>query len=420
MTMFDSPDSMPLTGNYQKDRAAVRERLAALERWSADDPRSVAVIAGRDLVAGFLERHANRFYAELTDGMTVRLTCAQLLARVAKTCPEFLPGKELLAEDDLRPMRSRRRLEQDQAVVLRGILRDREAGNHILDTMRLPDPANLARAKDFDLTGQLDLASVRVERIGEAGHVTLLNVDTLNAEDNKLVADLNVAVDVVMLAETVRVGVLRGGRMRHPKYAGRRVFCAGINLKDLGAGRISYLDFLIGREAGFLSKMTRGLFHMGRANSHTPWIAVIDAFAIGGGLQLALAADYVIAEADSFASLPAAQEGIVPGVANLRLPRRVGLALARDMILHGRVVRAKDPDAAPLYDEVVDAAEMAVTVKRVVARLGVPAVRANKQMLALGVEPQDDFRTYLAEFVSVQAERMYGDDVLAKVEARTA
>jgi thioesterase DpgC len=391
--------------------------LSTQRRFTGDRDDAAATRA-RDLVTRFLERHVRGLYAELTDGLSRRLTITELFTRLEGAYPELLPPRSLLVAESARPLRSRRRLEVDQAVVLRGLLRDSVVGNHLLDTMRMPGPADITRARAFDASGVLELATLRVDRVGAAGHITLLNVDTLNAENDQLVADLGVAVAVVMLAGSVVVGVLRGGVMRHPKYAGRRVFCAGIDLRELSAGRISYLDFLIGREAGFLSRMTRGLLYEDGSTSHTPWIAVIDAFAIGGGLQMALATDHVIGGTGAFASLPAAQEGLVPGAANFRLPRRAGLAVAREMVLHGRTVGTADPDAGAIFDEIADPAELDVTVERAVSRLAAPAVRANKKMLALTVEPQDEFRSYLAEFAQEQAERTYAEDFLIRMEGR--
>src|SRR6185437_17013373 len=91
-----------------------------------------------------------------------------------------------------------------------------------------------------------------------------------NAEDECLVNDLEVAVDLALLDQSIAVGVLRGGIMTHPRYAGRRVFSAGINLKKLRKGEISFIGFLMRREFGFISKIIHGLIASNDRSSGSP------------------------------------------------------------------------------------------------------------------------------------------------------
>ena len=146
-----------------------------------------------------------------------------------------------------------------------------------------------------------------------------------------------------LLDDTIEVGVLRGGTVQHPKYAGRRIFNAGINLTHLYYGQISLIDFFIERELGLLHKIYRGHW---RSESYDeqyedyvekPWVAAVEAFAIGGGCQLLCVMDRVLAEPGSYFSLPASKEGFIPGAANLRFPRLVGIKLAREGIFFERV-----------------------------------------------------------------------------------
>jgi thioesterase DpgC len=143
-----------------------------------------------------------------------------------------------------------------------------------------------------------------------------------------------------------------------------------------------------------------------------PWVAAVDTFAIGGGAQLLLVFDRVIAGADSYFSLPAAREGIVPGVANLRLPRFAGGRMTRQIILGGRKIWAQEPDARHLFDEVVDPARIDAAVETSVAQLDDEAVVANRRMINLAEEPVDTFREYMAEFALHQVGRIYSPDVI--------
>jgi (3,5-dihydroxyphenyl)acetyl-CoA 1,2-dioxygenase len=141
----------------------------------------------------------------------------------------------------------------------------------------------------------------------------------------------------------------------------------------------------------------------------------VDGFAIGGGMQLLLVFDHVVAASDAYFSLPAAQEGIVPGAANFRLTRCLGPQLSRQVILAGRRIWASEPAARLLVDEVVDPAELGEAIERSLDRFQGPAVVANRRMLNLAEEPLDEFRLYMAEFAVQQALRLYSQDVIGKV-----
>jgi thioesterase DpgC len=128
-----------------------------------------------------------------------------------------------------------------------------------------------------------------------------------------------------------------------------------------------------------------------------------------------LAAVRVIAASDAYFSLPAAQEGIVPGFANLRLARFLGNRGARQVILGGRRISADEPDARLVFDEIVAPAAIDAAIESNVRQFSGPAVRANRHMMSLAEEPLDLFVRYAAEFALVQAERLYSQDVAEKV-----
>lgn len=378
--------------------------------------------AGR---ARFLDRWSQAVYDLLTADRTVELGVGELLASAASRFPGLVPGERELSEERQRRQADKEGHEIDQGIFLRAVLRSPSAGQHLVDAMLRPTGRALALLPEFRRTGELDLFSVRVRRRDGAAHLTMCRVDSLNAEDERQVDDLETAVDLALLDPEVRVGVLRGGVMTHPRYRGRRVFSSGINLKSLHAGEITLAGFLIRRELGVVHKLVRGV-RVDRAGSwhaptiEKPWVAAVDSFAIGGGTQLLLAVDQAVAAADAYLSLPAAWEGIVPGAANLRLGRYTGSRIARQVVLRGRRIEATDPDARLLVDEVVAPGELDAAVQRAVEALRGPAVVANRRMLNLAEEPPDRFREYLAEFALQQALRLYGPDLLEKVGRFTA
>ncbi len=367
----------------------------------------------------FMQRHADAVYRALTGDLAQRVRLPQLADAAADAFPGLAPSRAQMAAERAVLQDAKEAREIDQGIFFSGILAAPACGAHLLETMLRPGGHAPALLERFQRDGQLRLDTLRIERRGATAHVTVHNEHCLNAEDGQLIADMETAVDLVLLDDAVRVCVLRGSVMTHPKYAGRRVFSAGINLKHLHQGKISYVDFLLQREMGYISKILRGI-RVDEADGtvrtlEKPWIAAVDTFAIGGGAQLLLVFDHVIGAADSFFSLPAAQEGIVPGVGNLRLGRAVGARIARQIILGGRRIWANEEDGRLLFDEVVEPGRMEAAIEARAAALDSPAVIVNRRMLALAEEPPELFRTYMAQFALEQAERLYSEDVLAKV-----
>jgi (3,5-dihydroxyphenyl)acetyl-CoA 1,2-dioxygenase len=378
--------------------------------------------AARALRLAFLDVHVAAVYDELTVGRTRELNLPELVGAAAVAFPGLVPDADRMAAEHGLSQAAKEGHEIDQAIFLRAVLRSPVAGPHLLDALLRPTPRALEVLALFRQTGAIDLDSVRLERRGDAAWIILCRDDCLNAEDPRQVDDMETAVDLALLDPGVRVGVVRGGEMTHPRYLGRRVFSAGINLKALNAGQITLVDFLLRRELGYIHKLIRGVrvtagmegaaWHRPRVEK--PWVAVVDGFAIGGGAQLLLAFDHVVAAADAFVSLPAAQEGIVPGASNFRLSRSGGPRLARRLILQGRRVRAAEAAAVALMDEVVEPEELEAAAERAVESLRGPATVANRRMLNLAEESEDEFRVYMAEFAVQQALRLFADDVAGK------
>jgi thioesterase DpgC len=420
MTLSAVPAWRALAGELDAT-AAVLRGLPDPERRSAEERAAAAAVkdAARALRLRFMDAHADAVYDVLTDGRRDRLRLTELVEAAASVFPGLVPTPGQLAAERARGQAGKEGLEIDQGIFVSRVLGSPVVGPHLMDTMLTPTD----RARDllggFRRTGVADLGTVRIERHGCTAHLTMTRGDCLNAEDDRQVDDMETVVDLALLDPEVRVGVLRGGEMSHPRYRGRRVFSAGINLKSLHAGGISLVGFLLRRELGYISKLVRGAaveqnppWH--RRLTEKPWVAAVDGFAIGGGAQLLLVCDHVIAAADSYLSLPAAQEGIIPGAANLRLVRAAGPRLSRQVILSGRRIWATEPSARLLVDEVVEPGEMDAAIAAAVRTLDGPAVIANRRMLTLAAEPAGEFRTYLAEFALQQALRLYSDDVISK------
>lgn len=431
------PAAPAVTGELATSRRALAdaaartdEILAALPEPSARTGPQRALAAetknaARTARGRFMDVHAEAVYARLTDGRAVHLRLPELVAAAADAFPGLVPDPGQMAVERGRKQADKDGREIDQGILVSRLLRSPLAGPHLMDAMLRPTTRALRLLPAFERTGSLDLGSVLLERHGTAAHLTMRRPDCLNAEDNDQVEAMETAVDLALLDPAVHVCLLRGGEMTHPRYRGRRVFSAGINLKALHAGEISLVDFLLRREMGYINKIVRGVLadHDHSWQSRTiekPWVAAVDTFAIGGGMQLLLAFDRVLAGSDAYLSLPAAQEGIVPGAGNFRLGRLTGGRISRQVVLWGRRIRATEPDAGLLVDEVVEPSEVDAAAENSLDRLDNPAVVTNRRMLNLAEEPPEAFRAYMAEFALQQALRLYSEDVIGKVGRFTA
>jgi thioesterase DpgC len=166
------------------------------------------------------------------------------------------------------------------------------------------------------------------------------------------------------------------------------------------------------RDLGFVNKLYRGHsradFRLDEPDDthEKPWLAVVEGFAIGGGCQLLLVMDYVIAEQGAYFNLPARKEGIIPGCANLRLPRFVGEAVARDGIMFDRRFSVEEPAAAALIREVhphdrLDAAVQSAVDNAVGS--GMVSAGGNRKAMRVQTEPLDRLREYMVVYAREQA-----------------
>jgi thioesterase DpgC len=233
------------------------------------------------------------------------------------------------------------------------------------------------------------------------------------------------AVEVALLDPHSEIAVLRGGRIDHPKWAGRRVFSSGINLTHLYYGKISF-QFYFKHALGFENRIMRGLARPDVAPDDTAgatvekaWIASVDGFAIGGGCQHLLAVDYVLAARDAYLTLPARKEGIIPGLANLRLPRFTGDRIARQAIMYGRRLDCDSPEGRLVCDEIAPPDGMDAALAKVIDGMtnsGVVSAVANRRAVRIGQEPLDLFRAYLAVYAREQAYCHFSPALIANLE----
>jgi thioesterase DpgC len=264
-----------------------------------------------------------------------------------------------------------------------------------------------------------------VERRDGVGYLWHGNPRFLNAEDDSTTRTLEICTDLILLDPAIEVGLMRGKVAQLAKYAGRRIFNAGINLTHLYHGQISLVEFFIVRDMGYLHKMYRGLsgleFWPSEVENYDekPWIAAVEGFAIGGGCQLLLAMDHVLAERSSYFNLPARKEGIIPGAANMRLWRFVGDRTARQAILFERGFAADSAAGQLVCDRLVPDGEMDAALSETISgfvRSGMVSTAGNRKAMRVGQESVDLFRQYMAVYCREQDYCQYSPQLISNLE----
>jgi len=181
----------------------------------------------------------------------------------------------------------------------------------------------------------MKLETMYFEKQGKIGYLTLNRPHLLNAMNYQGSFELNRAAEMIRDDPDVQLVLIRG--------AGR-AFCTGIDLKQLAAGETPHQ---------YYENWDRALRIL--EQSEKILICAMHGYALGGGLQLALACDIRVATEDCKLGLPAIKEGIVPGLGTFRLPRYVGLGRAKWMALSGENVDGRRAYEIGLVDHVTGA-----------------------------------------------------------------
>ena len=380
--------------------------------------------ADHDARERYLRENAEELYAALTDDYATALRLDELVYRAAERIPGLVPTRAEVDAEAEHLQGEKGGAEIAQGLLIAHVLASPRAGSHLVWAMLRPTDLALERLDELRTGGEVDLGGAHVRRDGAAGIVELRNPRHLNAEDATTLAATEAAVDLVLLDPEIEVGVFRGGVVDHPRYAGRRIFGAGINLTHLYRGLVPFLFYFV-RDMGYVNKLFRGLsapeWRPGELQDSTEklWIAATETYAIGGACQLLHVMDHVIAERGCRLYLPARKEGIIPGASNMRLARAVGDRIARQAILSGREFEAGTPDGDLLCDEVVEPGEMDAAVARRIELLtssGLVNAAANRRMMRIAVESLDVFRTYMSLYAREQAFCHFSPALIANLE----
>lgn len=203
--------------------------------------------------------------------------------------------------------------------------------------------------------------------------ITFNRPKVLNALNSALLEELSEALDAVAGDETIRVLVLTG--------AGDKAFVAGADIKEL---------------AGLNTLQARDFAHKGQSVINKlvglpiPVIAAVNGYALGGGLEIALACDFIYASENAALGLPETTLGLIPGFGGTqRLPRLIGPNQAKELIYTGKIVPAAEAHILGLVNRVDKQESLKASVMKTayaMAAKGKISLRAAKESINSGLD----------------------------------
>jgi len=212
---------------------------------------------------------------------------------------------------------------------------------------------------------------ILVRQEGPVGIVTLNRPQALNALNTKLMDELSAAIDAFEDDDGVRCVVITGSE---------KAFAAGADITEMAP--LSYMDVYKG---DFITRNWERV-----ATARKPIIAAVAGFALGGGNELAMMCDFIIAADNAKFGQPEINLGIGPGAGGTqRLTRLVGKAKAMEMCLTGRMIDAAEAERSGLVARVVPLNELmneAMKAANKIASASLPAVMMVKECVNRAVE----------------------------------
>jgi enoyl-CoA hydratase/carnithine racemase len=212
---------------------------------------------------------------------------------------------------------------------------------------------------------------VREDPNGYVAELVLDRPEAMNAVSTEMACRIAEACTALSGERGVRAVVLTSTH--------ERAFCVGADLKE----RNSCTDAELGRQRPYARAAYTGVLEL-----PMPTIAAVHGFALGGGFELALSCDMIVADRTAVVGLPEVSVGVIPGGGGTQLlPRRVGAARAAELIFTGRRVAAEEAERLGLVDHLVaeggDRAGARALAERIAANSPV-GLRAAKRALRTG------------------------------------
>ena len=192
--------------------------------------------------------------------------------------------------------------------------------------------------------------TILIETRGAVGLITLNRPGALNALSNALVAELNAAIDGFEADARIACVVITGSE---------KAFAAGADIKEMAT--LGFVDAYMRDHAAAIRKV---------AEARKPIVAAVAGYCLGGGCELAMMCDIIIAADTAKFGQPEITLGIMPGMGGTqRLTRAVGKAKAMDMILTGRMMDAGEAERSGLVARVVPAADLVAEAMKIATKI---------------------------------------------------
>jgi enoyl-CoA hydratase len=205
--------------------------------------------------------------------------------------------------------------------------------------------------------------NIIVETKGRVGVIRLNRPNALNALNRVLIAELTLAIDAFEADSNIGCMLITGSE---------KAFAAGADIKEMADK--SFIDAYGGNFAADWDRVAR---------ARKPVVAAVAGFALGGGCELAMQCDIVIAADSAKFGQPEIKLGVIPGIGGTqRLTRALGKAKAMDLVLTGRMMDAAEAERSGLVARVVPAASLmdeAMKLAETIAALSLPSVMAGKE-----------------------------------------
>ncbi|WP_166875487.1 MULTISPECIES: enoyl-CoA hydratase [unclassified Salinibacterium] len=207
--------------------------------------------------------------------------------------------------------------------------------------------------------------AILVETRGRVGWITLNRPEALNALNSTLIREIVAAGQAFDVDPAIGAIVITGSE---------KAFAAGADIKEMA--EMGYADM-------YLNDPFAGWGGFGRLR--TPVIAAVAGYALGGGNELAMMCDIILAADTAKFGQPEINLGVIPGIGGTqRLPRVVGKYKAAELVLTGRIMGAEEAERAGLVSRIVPAADLldeAQKVAETIASKSLPVVYAAKDAL---------------------------------------
>ncbi len=246
---------------------------------------------------------------------------------------------------------------------------------------------------------------ILVETRAKVGLVRLNRPAALNALNAALMSELSAAIDAFEADQNIGCIVITGSD---------KAFAAGADIKEMA--QKSFIDVFMGDFAADWDRVAR---------ARKPVIAAVAGFALGGGCELAMHCDLIIAADNARFGQPEIKLGVIPGIGGTqRLTRAVGKAKAMDLCLTGRMMDAAEAERAGLVARVVPLARLmdeALKAAETIAAMSLPAVMMAKEAVNRAFEKSlaEGVRFERRAFQSLFATADQKEGMAASVEKRT-